>query len=125
MSGSWHVYRRGGRISVRAWIVLRTAYSAVAELGGPTLELLTEGRARLVRQPLGPDVLARDFDASGFLRRLRADDPTRPIGDALLDQTNVAGIGNIWKAEGCWDAYVDPWRAVGDVCDSEALAIID
>jgi endonuclease-8 len=125
MSGSWRVYRSGARTSTRAWIVLRAGSSEVAELGGPTLELLTEGRARLVSQPLGPDVLAPEFDASGFRRRLRADDPTRAIGDALLDQTNVAGIGNIWKAEGCWEASVDPWRPVGEVSASEALAIID
>ena len=60
-----------------------------------------------------------------FLARLRGDDPTRPIGDALLDQRNVAGIGNIWKAEGCWEAPIDPWRAVGDVSDLELAAVID
>ena len=60
-----------------------------------------------------------------FLARLRADDPTRGIGDALLDQRNVAGIGNIWKAEGCWEAAIDPWRAVADVTDAEARSIIE
>ena len=72
----------------------------------------------------GPDVLAAEFDADRFLARLRADDQTRGIGDALLDQRNVAGIGNIWKAEGCWEAAVDPWRPVSEVTDAEALAII-
>jgi endonuclease-8 len=124
MTGAWRVYRRGGRTSPRAWIVLRSGDAEVAELNGPTLELLTEGRARLVRQRFGPDVLADEFDRNEFLRRLRADDPTRPIGDALLDQTTVAGIGNIWKAEGCWEAGVDPWRPVGRVSDPQALAII-
>jgi endonuclease VIII len=125
MSGAWRVYRRDGRASARAWIVLRVGGSEVAELGGPTLELLTEGRARLVRQPLGPDVLADEFDESAFLRRLRAEDPTRPIGDALLDQTTVAGIGNIWKAEGCWEAALSPWRAVSAVSDDEAMAVVE
>ncbi len=124
MTGSWRVYRRDGRTSSRAWIVFRAGQSEVAELDGPTLELLTEGRARLVRAPLGPDVLSSEFDQDGFLRRLRGDDPTRPIGDALLDQRTVAGIGNIWKAEGCWEAAVDPWRPAGTVSDAEALAII-
>src|SRR5262249_20186410 len=59
------------------------------------------------------------------LRRLRDDDPTRSIGDALLDQRNVAGIGNIWKSEGCWEAGVDPWRPVSKVSDAEVLAVID
>jgi endonuclease-8 len=61
------------------------------------------------------------FDRERFLSRLRADDRTRPIGDALLDQRNVAGIGNIWKSEGCWEAAIDPWRAASD---EEALAIV-
>jgi endonuclease-8 len=56
---------------------------------------------------------------------LRSDDHTRTIGDALLDQRNVAGIGNIWKAEGCWEASIDPWRRVSEVADAEALAIVD
>ncbi|MGZ4194286.1 MAG: DNA glycosylase, partial [Solirubrobacteraceae bacterium] len=45
-------------------------------------------------------------------------------GEALLDQRNVAGIGNIWKCEGCWEAAVDPWRPVSSVTDEEAMAII-
>jgi endonuclease-8 len=74
---------------------------------------------------LGPDILAPEFDSGRFLRRLRADDPTRGVGDALLDQRTVAGIGNIWKAEGCWEAGVDPWREVRAVSDVEVLEIIE
>src|SRR5439155_6775608 len=88
--------------------------------------LLPEPRARFGRRlaALGPDVLADEFDAERFLRRLRADDPTRPIGDALLDQKTVAGIGNLWKAESLWEAGVSPWRATADVSDADALAVI-
>ena len=64
---------------------------------------------------LGPDILAPELDERRFLRRLREDDPTRPIGDALLDQRTIAGIGNVWKCEGCWSAQVDPWRPAGEV----------
>ena len=53
---------------------------------------------------LGPDILAPELDERRFLRRLREDDPTRPIGDALLDQRTIAGIGNLWKCEGCCEA---------------------
>jgi endonuclease-8 len=74
---------------------------------------------------LGPDVLAETFDSARFVARLRGDDSTRPIGDALLDQRNVAGIGNVWKAEGCWEARVDPWRPVREVSDAQAVAIIE
>ncbi len=69
-------------------------------------------------------MLADDFDERVFLRRLREDDPTRGIGDALLDQRNIAGIGNVWKSEGCFDAGVDPWRRVADVTDEEVVALV-
>jgi endonuclease-8 len=126
MTGSWFVAaeRRPWR---RAWIVLRSADRWVLERDGPLLELMTEGRSRFDQRlaALGPDVLAPDFDTARFLSRLRGDDPTRTLGDALLDQRNVAGIGNIWKAEGCWEAQVDPWRRVGSVSDAEALSVIE
>jgi endonuclease-8 len=106
--------------------VLRAGGHDVVEFDGPLLELMTEGRTRFDQRlaALGPDVLAPEFDPEGFLRRLRSDDQTRPLGDALLDQRNVAGIGNIWKAEGCWEAGVDPWRPLGTVEDHEVLAIV-
>jgi endonuclease VIII len=58
------------------------------------------------------------------LRRLRQDDPTRGVGDALLDQRNLAGVGNVWKSEGCFRAGLDPWRPLGKVADEEALAVV-
>ena len=126
MTGSWTVAteRRGWR---RAWLVIRAGDRWVAELDGPLLELMTEGRTRFDQRlaGLGPDVLAPVFDRERFLTRLRSDDQTRPLGDALLDQRNVAGIGNIWKAEGCWEAGIDPWRAVADVSDDELIAVIE
>ena len=128
-SGIWGVYERGrrwGRAARRAWLVLRTPTHEVVEFDGPVLELLTESRTRFDRRlaALGPDVLADEFDQARFLRRLRRDDPTRPIGVALLDQRTIAGIGNLWKAEACWEARVSPWRATADVSDEEALAVI-
>jgi endonuclease-8 len=87
---------------------------------------MTDSRTRFDRRiaMLGPDVIAPDFDERGYLRRLREDDPTRGIGDALLDQRIVAGIGNIWKCEASFLAGVDPWRRLRDVSDAEALAIV-
>jgi endonuclease-8 len=130
MTGWWGVYPRGrrwGRSPRRAWLVLRTATHEVVQFDGPVLELLTDARVRFDRRlaQLGPDVLADEFDSGRFLRRLREDDPTRGFGDALLDQRNVAGIGNLWKAEGCWETGLDPWRPVASVSDREALAVID
>jgi endonuclease VIII len=130
MTGAWGVYppgRRWGRSPHRAWLVLRRGDTEVVQFDGPVLELLTESRARLDRRlaTLGPDILAPSFDYDRFLARLRGDDYTRGIGDALLDQRNVAGIGNLWKSESCWDAAVDPWRSVRDVSDAEARALVE
>jgi len=130
MIGVWGVYepgRRWGRSARRAWIVFRADSTEVVEFDGPLLELMTEGRTRFDQRlaALGPDVLAREFDRERFLAWLRSDDQTRFIGDALLDQRNVAGIGNIWKAEGCWEAGIDPWRRVESVSDLEAMEIIE
>jgi endonuclease-8 len=130
MTGSWAVYPDGARwrrSPRRAWLILRSRGHHVVQFDGPVLELLTEGRARFDQRlaGLGPDVLAPEFDFDRFLARLRTDDQTRGIADALLDQRNVAGIGNAWKSEGCWAAEIDPWRRVSAVTDAEAVAIIE
>ena len=130
MTGAWAVHRHGAhwrRAPRRAWLVLRARGHEVVEFDGPVLELMTASRTRFDQRlaALGPDVLATQFDGERFLARLRADDPTRGIGDALLDQRIVAGIGNIWRTEGCWGAQIDPWRPLRDVSDAEALALIE
>jgi endonuclease-8 len=112
MQGSWRVRPAGDR--------------RVLQVRGLVLELMTDSRTRFDQRiaGLGPDICAPELDEALFLRRLRHDDPTRPIGDALLDQRTIAGIGNFWKAEGCWAARIDPWRPAGKVTDEEALAIV-
>jgi endonuclease-8 len=123
MSGSWHVYGRGEpwrKPTGAAWATLATSRAEAVQFGGPTLRLL---RAEAVaRDPvlarLGPDVLAPDFDAELVARSL-AGVPDRGVGDALLDQHLVAGIGNIFKSEACFAARLDPWQRVGDVPDEQ------
>jgi endonuclease-8 len=132
MSGAWATYREGQRwrrSPRRAWLVLRARGHEVVQFDGPVLELLTGSRARFDQRlsALGPDILAPAWSATEerrFLRRLREDDPTRPIGDALLDQRTIAGIGNLWKVEGCHLACIDPWRPTGQVTDEEARRIV-
>ena len=116
-------WRRSPR---RAWLVLRHGDGEVVQFDGPVLELMTTSRTRLDQRiaGLGPDIIKPDFDQDEVLRRLRHDDPTRPIGDALLDQRTIAGIGNLWKVEGCFAAGIDPWRPVREVSDEEVLRII-
>ncbi len=126
MTGAWKVRPLGEPVPGTAWLVIARGDRRVLQVRGPVLELMTEGRTRFDRAiaGLGPDILAPELDEAAFLRRLREDDPTRPIGDALLDQRTIAGIGNFWKSEGCFAAGVDPWRPTGDVSDEEALAIV-
>jgi endonuclease VIII len=129
MTGSWRVLETGARwprSPSRAWLRIRRDDREVLQFDGPVLELMTDSRTRFDSRiaGLGPDILAPELDEARFLRRLREDDPTRPIGDALLDQRTIAGIGNLWKVEGCFAAGIDPWRRTGDVSDEEALAIV-
>jgi endonuclease VIII len=128
MNGSWHVYPRGGRWRKprrSAWAVLVGEAREGVQFGGPTLRLLPA--ARLGRDPqlarLGPDVLAPDFDPEAAIHLLRAD-PTRELADALLDQSLVAGIGNIFKSEACFAARLDPWRPVGELGDDDLRAVL-
>jgi endonuclease VIII len=129
MTGLWGVYRRGERwrrSARRAWLVIRTEDHEVVEFDGPVLELMTDSRTRFDRRlaTLGPDLLAVDFDERRYLASLRRDSPARAVGDALLDQRLVSGIGNMWKAEGCFMAGVDPWRPLAEVSDDELLAVV-
>lgn len=126
MTGSWRIGALKPRSS-RVWLGLRVDERWVTEVDGPLLELLTEGRVRFDQRlsALGPDVLSPEFDSKRFLVRLNGDDPSRPLGEALLDQRNVAGLGNIWKAEGCWEAGISPWRQLRSLSATEALSVVE
>ena len=129
MTGSWAVKPMDAparRSRLRAWLVLAGGGWEAVEYDGPVLELMSDSRARTDPRlaGLGPDVLGESFDERTFLRRLREDDPTRPIGDALLDQRTIAGIGNMWKAEACFAARLDPWRPTAAVADAEVLEAV-
>ena len=121
MGGAWAVYRRGQRwrrSPRRAWLVIRTPEHEVVQFDGPVLELMTDSRTRFDQRlaNLGPDVLASTFDERAFLRRLREDDQSRGIADALLDQRNLAGIGNLWKAEALLPRRGEPVAAARARC---------
>jgi endonuclease VIII len=120
MTGRWRVERRGARRSGRPWLVLRGTKHEAVLWNGPVLELVRDG-GRLAH--LGPDILDREPDYDEVVARMRAD-ATREVGDALLDQRLVAGIGNLWKAEALWAARVSPWCAVGDVSDEDLREVL-
>jgi endonuclease-8 len=130
MSGLWFVCREGARwrrAPWHAWLVVRIDGWEIVQFDGPVLELLSDRRARTDPRllSLGQDVLGADFDRARFLTALRRGDPARRVGEALLDQRVVAGIGNVWKSELCFATGIDPWRALGELEDEEALALID
>jgi len=122
MTGRWRVEPRGARRAGRPWLVLRGAEHEAVLWNGPVLELeRDDGRTGR----LGPDILGEPPDFESMLERLRAEPPARTVGEAVLDQRLVAGIGNLWKAESLWEARVSPWRPLGGLEDRELLAVLD
>jgi endonuclease-8 len=121
MTGRWRVEPRGSIRTGRPWLVLRGADHEAVLWNGPVLELGTEARTR---RRLGPDILDDPPDYDAMLERLRGAPPEREVGDVLLDQRLVAGIGNLWKAEALWDARLSPWRPLADVKDEELRATL-
>jgi endonuclease VIII len=114
MSGRWCVEPRESALKGRPWLVLRGASEQAVLWNGPVLELGARGVERL-----GPDILGAPPALDAMIARLRRDDPDRAVGDALLDQRLVAGIGNIWKAESLWRARISPWRPLAAASDEE------
>ena len=119
MSGRWSVVPRGRPRTGRPWLVLRGDTNEAVLWGGPVLELHARGV-----ETLGPDILAEPADHERMLANLRRQPQARAVGDALLDQRIVAGIGNLWKAEALWRARVSPWRALRDLADDELRAVL-
>jgi formamidopyrimidine-DNA glycosylase len=122
MDGTWRVRPAAEpmRDNHRVRLVLANAdWQAVGyQLG--VVELIRTSEEQQVTGHLGPDLLGPDWDRAEAVRRLSAD-PGRPIGEALLDQRNLAGIGNVYATEMLFLRGVNPWRAVGDVVNLDAL----
>jgi endonuclease-8 len=117
MHGRWRVQAAGTEPFGTPWLVLRGRERQAVLWNGPVLEL-TRGRSPTVAR-LGPDIMGDPPDLDTTLARLRAVHQRREVGDALLDQRLVAGIGNMWKAEALFEAEVSPWRPLGDLSDEE------
>lgn len=129
MNGAWHVYplrARWRKSRGSAWLVLSTKSNRAVEFGGPTLALMSE--AELARHPrlrrLGPDILGADFSAEQGAAALRGAGAERQLGEALLDQRLICGVGNVFKSEGCFAAEVDPWRRIRELSDAELQHVV-
>jgi endonuclease-8 len=127
MEGSWHLYGpgerwRGGPVhQIRA--VLETAGRTAVGYRLGMLGLMATCEEDSVVGHLGPDLLGPDWDAPRALERLAAQ-PGRPLGEALLDQRNLAGIGNVYVAELCYLRGVTPWTPYGEVVAPEKLVAL-
>lgn len=119
MNGRWRLRPRGSALRGSPWLVLRGGAWEATQWNGPVLSL----EQRPVRR-LGPDLLAEETRVQDVVARLRSADPGRLVGEALVDQRIVAGIGNMWLAESLWHARVSPWRRVGEVSDDELGAAL-
>jgi endonuclease VIII len=122
MDGSWRIRPASGYLPRDHRIRLVLGNDRRQALGyqlGVVEVLPTRSEARVVGH-LGPDLLGPGWDAAEAVRRLRAD-PDRPVGEALLDQRNLAGVGTWFAAEMLFLRGIDPWRNVGGVKDLEAL----
>ncbi|CAL9548389.1 Endonuclease 8 [Streptomyces sp. enrichment culture] len=128
MDGAWRVFAPGRRWSggpahqIRA--VLGNADRTAVGYRLPVLELLRTTDEHRAVGHLGPDLLGADWDPERALANLLAD-PARPVGEALLDQRNLAGIGNVYKCELCFLLGVTPWLPVGELPTERAALLLE
>lgn len=121
MNGRWRVEPRGTARNGKPWLILRGAAYEGVLWNGAVLELVgVRGAPRL-----GPDILGEPPDFETMHARLRGESPAREVGDALLDQRLVSGIGNLWRAEALWEVRVSPWRPLGEVGEEELRAVLE
>jgi endonuclease-8 len=124
MDGSWHIYRHGTRwrggpaFSIRA-ILATDEWECVGYRLHDVAMVRTEHEDQLVGH-LGPDVLGPDWDPAA-VRRTLLEQPDRTIGEGLLDQRVLAGVGTFFMAEALFLRGITPWTPVGDVTDLDAV----
>jgi formamidopyrimidine-DNA glycosylase len=122
MEGSWRIGPAAGyplrdhRIRL---ILANAQYQAVGQSLG-IVDVIRTSREDTVVGHLGPDLLGPDWNAAEAVRRL-GEQPDRPIGEALLDQRNLAGLGTIYRAETLFLRGENPWRPVRDVADLNGM----
>ena len=123
MEGAWRIQpaaERPPRESYQLRLLLANSEWIAAGYQLGIVEVLRTAHEDQVTGHLGPDLLGPDWDPEEAVRRL-ASATARAIGEALLDQRNLAGIGNIYASETLFLRGINPWRKVGDVDDLDAL----
>jgi endonuclease-8 len=123
MDGRWRTYPAGrppGEGADHIRVVLGTAAHTCVGYRLHDIALIETARESELVGHLGPDLLGPDWDAGEVLRRMTTQ-PARSIAEALLDQRNLAGAGNVYKTEICFLRGISPWTLVGDVPDLPAV----
>jgi endonuclease-8 len=120
MDGAWRAYQPGERWTGRPAHLIRVALTATRGVAVGyhlhELALIPTAEESSFLDYLGPDLLGADWDASEAARRI-AEKPERTIAEALLDQRNLAGVGNLYKAETLFLRGLWPWTPVAQVAD--------
>jgi formamidopyrimidine-DNA glycosylase len=129
MTGSWHIYSRGERWRKPTWqaaAVLEAGDHVAVCFDAPVVELLDEraAAAHPALAGLGPDVLRPPVDLDEVRRRAAQRPPDIPVGELLLDQQVVSGIGNIWRCEVLFVRKVHPWTRHASLATDELDALV-
>jgi endonuclease-8 len=129
MSGSWHIYRPGEawqRRSIDMRVVVKTAKIWSVAFNVPVAEFHTADtlRRRDGFRTLGQDALAREFDSAQAMAKLRSHGDLE-VGVALLRQSIMAGLGNVFKSEVCFACGVNPFRKVASLRAEELVCLVD
>jgi len=125
MRGVWHVYRPGERWRRPAWqlkAALETADSVAVCFSAPIVELVRDVASRI--RHLGPDIVADEWSPSVAVARARQLDEM-PIGEVMLDQRVVAGIGNVYRCESLWSRRINPWKPARELNDETLRELFD
>jgi endonuclease-8 len=127
MDGDWRTYDAAARWAARPAhlirVVLRTRSAVAVGYHLHDLALVPTGQEDDLLGYLGPDLLGDDWDPAEAVRRLSRH-PDTSVAEALLDQSSLAGIGNLYKSEVLFLRGIEPWTRVGDVPDLPALVTL-
>ncbi|UJA21581.1 hypothetical protein HJD18_16060 [Thermoleophilia bacterium SCSIO 60948] len=126
MNGRWRITADGRLPYGKPWLLLAAGRGIASQKDGKLLRLVSESRIRNdpgLRQ-LGPDPLRADYEHDVAVARVRSLGEGREIGDVLLDQRVIAGIGNALRNEALYLSGVSPWRRTDTLTDDELELIV-
>jgi endonuclease-8 len=128
MGGSVHLYRAGEPFRRPTWqasLIVQVEAVVAVVFRASLVRALRDPDADRTLAELGPDVLRDDFDKDDACRRLRSLPPDTPLGDALLDQRALAGIGNVYKCEALFECRLDPFAPIASIDDARLRELVE